>query len=413
MFAEGVSEEERLEGLVFKFEDWHAIRNLFEIYHHIFFKEASAKDHSTLLANMNLLRCSNAKKGPHKAYNAYKQFVQIDTTALFLAAAMEHFQLGDVTDTTDRVVPDHVRQGTEEQRRTWLHDSMAEVADKFLTFTNTFDLSAAVTDAAQRTGKEKLPCRQPGCPRVYVNKKSRETHEQKVHHLVVAPVPPAKPASASLMDYKKQHAEARLYFGFLILDMLDAVKEGDGERLIRLYKVALLIYKAYGHTKYAYSTLLLTVQLNSTLSPRIAHDIMWNRFWNSKGGKGMNIPLDLHLEHLNNFLKSYLRNKGSNLTEDTATRVSKSVGVLKTMMDKADRELQLSRPSGTHLAADVHRDVLTLLEVFRKTEVFKEQPGRHFSAFPVFNSNILSKLDWEVLYQWMRAKLKEWRSLAL
>uniref|UniRef100_A0AAV2M223 DUF6589 domain-containing protein n=1 Tax=Knipowitschia caucasica TaxID=637954 RepID=A0AAV2M223_KNICA len=56
MFAEGVSEEERLEGLVFKFEDWHAIRNLFEIYHHIFFKEASAKDHSTLLANMNLLR---------------------------------------------------------------------------------------------------------------------------------------------------------------------------------------------------------------------------------------------------------------------------------------------------------------------------------------------------------------------
>ncbi|XP_065109309.1 uncharacterized protein [Paramisgurnus dabryanus] len=55
-FADGETEENRLEGLVFKFEDWHAIRNLFEIYHHIFFKEGSAKDHGTILANMNLLR---------------------------------------------------------------------------------------------------------------------------------------------------------------------------------------------------------------------------------------------------------------------------------------------------------------------------------------------------------------------
>lgn len=55
-FADGETEEDRLEGLVFKFEDWHAIRNLFEIYHQIFFNEASAKDHGTILANMNLLR---------------------------------------------------------------------------------------------------------------------------------------------------------------------------------------------------------------------------------------------------------------------------------------------------------------------------------------------------------------------
>lgn len=30
-FSEGETEEERLEGLVFKFEDWHASRNLFEV----------------------------------------------------------------------------------------------------------------------------------------------------------------------------------------------------------------------------------------------------------------------------------------------------------------------------------------------------------------------------------------------
>lgn len=40
-------------------------------------------------------RCSNAKRGPRADYNAYKEFVIKDTTALFLAAAMEVFGLDD------------------------------------------------------------------------------------------------------------------------------------------------------------------------------------------------------------------------------------------------------------------------------------------------------------------------------
>lgn len=55
-FGQGDTTEENLEGLVFKFEDWHAIRNLFEIYHHVFFKEEAAKDRGTLASNMNKLR---------------------------------------------------------------------------------------------------------------------------------------------------------------------------------------------------------------------------------------------------------------------------------------------------------------------------------------------------------------------
>ncbi|KAK7912487.1 hypothetical protein WMY93_012698 [Mugilogobius chulae] len=54
-FADGVTKEKRLEGMVFRFEDWHAIRNLMEIHFKIFFKTSSAKDHGTLFANMNTL----------------------------------------------------------------------------------------------------------------------------------------------------------------------------------------------------------------------------------------------------------------------------------------------------------------------------------------------------------------------
>lgn len=86
--------------------------------------------------------------------------------------------------------------------------------------------------------------------------------------------------------------------------------------------------------------------------------------------------MDLHLEHLNNFLKTILKNKGPNLTEEAADRVSRSVGVLKTVRDTTDKELQVSRPSGIHNPADMERDILTLIDVFKRAELFQHQPGR-------------------------------------
>lgn len=42
-------------------------------------------------------RCSTAKSGPHSAFNAYRDFVIKDTTALFLAAVTEHLGFHHVT----------------------------------------------------------------------------------------------------------------------------------------------------------------------------------------------------------------------------------------------------------------------------------------------------------------------------
>lgn len=42
-------------------------------------------------------RCSAAKSGPHSAFNAYRDFVIKDTTALFLAAVIEHLGFHHVT----------------------------------------------------------------------------------------------------------------------------------------------------------------------------------------------------------------------------------------------------------------------------------------------------------------------------
>ena len=46
----------------------------------------------------------------------------------------------------------------------------------------------------------------------------------------------------------------------------DAAKEGDGERLSKVYKLAMLFYKKYGHFKYAYAVLLYLSQIKAILS---------------------------------------------------------------------------------------------------------------------------------------------------
>lgn len=269
---------------------------------------------------------------------------------------------------------------------------------------------AARKPSATPVLKNKFPCRMEGCPRTFTYYKSRQTHEVKTHHLVMPTE--ATPIIPTDCDHKYEHTVARLGFSFILLDFMDAVKEGDGERLMRLYTVALLFYKAYGHSNYAYSTFLVTVQMNGTLSPQVAHSLKWNRFWSTRGGKGRNIPLDLHLEHLNGFLKSFLKGLGPNLNETSAARISRSIGVFKQMMAGTDMELGISRQTGAH-HVDMNRDILALVDTLHEAELFKPKLGRVYAAFPGFRKNLLAKLDHKALWKWMRSKLNEWRSVPL
>ncbi|KAK7879968.1 hypothetical protein WMY93_033358, partial [Mugilogobius chulae] len=177
--------------------------------------------------------------------------------------------------TPEGFIPDSVLNGSPEMQRSWLHEAVAKIVDIFVTFDDIADIATGVEEAAksQPTKANEYPCRNPGCAIIYKYQKSRENHERDVHGLASASVAITDRHNTQTVDHKKQHTEARLSFGLLLMDMQDAVKEGDGERLLRLYSVAFLLYKTYGHHQYAYSTFLLTVQVNATLSPSLAHSI--------------------------------------------------------------------------------------------------------------------------------------------
>ena len=87
-----------------------------------------------------------------------------------------------------------------------------------------------------------------------------------------------------------EYACCVLSLSLFMTEFNDAIKEGDGERVYRVWKYLLLLFRESGRTKYALEALNLHFQ-HYGLPPRLAFEIVWSRFVNSKGGQGGNIPV--------------------------------------------------------------------------------------------------------------------------
>jgi len=61
----------------------------------------------------------------------------------------------------------------------------------------------------------------------------------------------------------------------------------------------MVVFRQTNHYNYANEGFLLLAQM----SPREVCDLKWNRTVNTSGLVGKNIPVDLHMEHLNRRLK--------------------------------------------------------------------------------------------------------------
>jgi len=201
-------------------------------------------------------------------------------------------------------------------------------------------------------------------------------------------------------------------FGLLLMSFEDAVKEGDGQRLFNIYKWMLLLYKANNHPKYAYINLLYLVKICAILPEFEAERLKWNRFINNKGGKGLNIPLDLHKEHQNKLLKTMWRALGPNLNEKNAARIAGTLESMEKILSSVDSDCKLSDRSSYRSVKQkeeaVHQITTDLVSInaFHFTRHRKGHP-----SFSDIDSNMLSGLDYRDLHRWMKEKIKNWGSI--
>ena len=76
--------------------------------------------------------------------------------------------------------------------------------------------------------------------------------------------------------------------------------------------------------------------------------ITHNWFLNKKGTRGGNIPLDLHMEHLNLDLKKLLKGMGGKITKAAAQRTARSITVLNKVTDTIYSDCGKSYKRGYH-----------------------------------------------------------------
>lgn len=213
-------------------------------------------------------------------------------------------------------------------------------------------------------------------------------------------------------DFKFNYHQNKLVFGLLLFDFNDAVREGDGERLLDLYKLALLLYHSEGHTKYAYIVLLHLVKVVAVLPEFEAHRLKWNRFYNKYGGKGNNISLDLKKEQQNKVLKTFWRALGANINENNGARVAHALEPLETIMESVNADCNYSSRTGKRSVPNQEQCIEQIVDDLIKENVFRFTEGREgHSSFPKFSGKLLRDIDYRELHCWMNEHIKLWGSI--
>ena len=200
----------------------------------------------------------------------------------------------------------------------------------------------------------------------------------------------AKELSSFNQDYMFNYHQAKLAFGLILFEMGDCIKEGDGECLFEIYKLALLLYKSTGHTKHSYAVLLYLTKINFILPDNEAFTLKWNRFYNHHGGKGKNIPLDIRKEQLNCILKKMWRSLGANLNKRSASRISESLEVQEMLITSIDQDCEYRERKGYRSNPKKDEAVLQIVSGLTDKSAFTFTAGREgYPSFPKFKKQIL------------------------
>ena len=198
-----------------------------------------------------------------------------------------------------------------------------------------------------------------------------------------------------------------LRIGCLYMEFADAIREGDGERVIRCWRYFMPVFRAANCINYACESFNLLYQHSYALSPRLSSQLMWSRFINVHGRPGRNIPLDLHIEHLNRLAKDAIQNLGSNKTVGGVARVGRCIGTLSHILDKCDRDILLDSGSSKYRKPHATKDIAIVVEELVSSQAFSIQEGRRHKHYPR-GKDLLESIPRKKLLDWMMQRLKQY-----
>ena len=179
------------------------------------------------------------------------------------------------------------------------------------------------------------------------------------------------------------YAKEMLTLGLLWHGFHDAIKEGDGDRILKLTT----------HRNYAKEAVNVLYQYYYVFSERQKSQLLWSRCVNTRGYAGCNIPCDLHMEHLNRRLKTVIRSMGANVSPSRVERAGRAIHQVQKLCEVFERQTARRLTSDTH--SDTHpypsfgKDFSAVFKCLLDEQVFKKIPDRFYPSFS-FNKSIFA-----------------------
>ena len=351
----------------------------------------------------NIINRRNIGKDINGRVNEAEDFLELVINCHLISAAMHYFSMESVSDTPhSNGFDSQISQKSLNECTRLFRSRMDDIIQQYV-------ISRAFTS----------PVLDP--TESHVN-----SHASRIHHehtygfvppqhrhfpLSISDVFPREHASESVRalvpDGVFSYASAVLNDGLLLLEFKDAIREGDGPRILRCWKVLLMYFHFARHKNYQLEAFQLLAEINAAASPRIASQLTWSRCVNVKGGKGKNIPLDLHMEHLNRTIKDYVATLGANVAEQSILQCGRSLKGLIETCSNLDEQLGISPFSTSHNKANTSNDEKAIIKELTETSrVFNYVPGRNHKSFKSIRPSIAEHIDMTKLLQWIQKKRK-------
>ena len=291
---------------------------------------------------INLINRTNVAYKSKADFNSCDDFFHAVMTGHILVAAMEELGMENMHDTPSKAVvssPNTAWMGTNEEILAILTDISESIARKYIT--------------------------------ISFNKRSTMSSGDGVY------------------DYSRH----LLTIECLYLEYKDAIKEGDGMRVLQCWKYLYQFFKILAE-KNTIEAFKLLYQYYYGLPPRHAQQLLWIRFINTQGIHGKNIPMDLHQKHLNRVCKMSIEALGPNKRGEGIVRCSKALGTMQLMLENVDRDNTVGQTSDTHNIPSFKKDVYRkITDELQKTRVFQFISGwEHYSLKNPTNINMPSLL---------------------
>ena len=311
-----------------------------------FYDVGSGREHGTLYQLRNKINRTDVVKNPKSNFNACDDFLEIVVNAHVVSAALATLKMSNLEDQPSASVigipsSENLWTYPNDERKAILRSVCEKIVNNFINFSfNT-----------------------------------PQTNRGEVH------------------DEIHNYACNFLSLGCFYLAYKDAIKEGDGMRVLECWRYLLPIFHNAGRRNYSKEAFCFLTQYFHDLPPQQAQQFLYSRFVNTKGVRGRNIALDLHLEHLNRLCKDCVKGLGANKTKENIERCSKALGVLDKILSNFDDNNHVPNTSGAHSRPSYKEDLHSIVDELKEAKVFSVVAGRKHKSFqkPISILNAKSK----------------------